>query len=66
MKLKVALYVNGAPKPERVIELEKPEVPEGWKAVGGPMKRRVQLDDKSVVEVRWITRTNKGSGRRKE
>ena len=65
MKLKVAFYINGAPKVEGVIEMEKPEVPEGWKVVGPPMVRRYVMLDKSEVEVRWITRVAKGAGRRK-
>ena len=64
MKLKVAFYFNGAPKVEGVIEMEMPEVPEGWKVVGRPMVRRYVMLDKSEVEVRWIIRMAKGAGRR--
>jgi hypothetical protein len=54
VKLKAAFYVNGAPKVDAVIELEKPDVPEGWRVVGKPLVRRAFLTDGTQVEVRWI------------
>lgn len=59
MKLKVAAFINGSPKPESVIEFEKPEVPDGWKVVGGNLTRWIVLPDKTRLEITWRTNPHK-------
>jgi hypothetical protein len=66
MKLKVAFYINGAPKLDAVIEMEKPDVPDGWRVVGPPLVRRVELSDGSVCELRWVTAKTRKFGPRKK
>ena len=59
MKLKVAIHINGAPKPEAVIEFEKPEVADGWRVVGGNLSRSVDLPDKTKVDIVWRTQPHR-------